>query len=228
MPRTIDLIYCAGGNKRFADIAISCGFLYGSQLPSKIYRDIYFADQNWKKPNKSVYIEEIKSRKPYMATVLDWEREEQFDEVIEWAEDVAPFVTEVLIIPKVIGGVHKIPTKIGGKKIRLAYSVPTKYAGTPVSLDEFQGRETHLLGGSPHKQMEIALDNLNVVSADGNYHQKVALNWGLVWVLGAKKNIGRFVALKDYLGITVAQDVPYVAFKLSSMNIKSAWEYLLK
>ena len=47
------LIYCGGGNRRFADIAIDSGFRFGSCLPETVYHPLYMADQDWKKPNRA-------------------------------------------------------------------------------------------------------------------------------------------------------------------------------
>jgi hypothetical protein len=44
----MEIIFCAGGNRRFAEIAKNAGFLLGAQLPDTIYFPIQFADQNWK------------------------------------------------------------------------------------------------------------------------------------------------------------------------------------
>lgn len=225
--KKIDLIYCAQGNVKFAQIAIDCGFLYGSRLPATVYRNIYFADQNWKKPDKDSYIRAIRKHSPHIATVLDWEKWSQYAEVMEWAEEIAPFVEEVLVVPKIPNSVQSIPEKIGGKKIRIAYSVPTRYGGSTISLQELQNREIHLLGGSPHAQMSLYKKINNVVSADGNYHQKIAI-MNKVWVFGAKRVMGRWERLDDYLGHRIEEDAIYKSFELSSINIKKAWEIIIK
>lgn len=102
-----------------------------------------------------------------MATVLDWYRMEQLPDVLGWAEDIAPFVSVIVIIPKVPGEVHRLPRDVGGKQVRLGYSVPTTYGGTEVPLYEFAGWPVHLLGGDPARQMALARV-LDVRSADGN------------------------------------------------------------
>ena len=68
------LIYCGGGNSRFYDIATAAGFKYGSRLPDTIYGPLYFADQDWKQPNRDKYMAGLAEHKPYMASVLDLER----------------------------------------------------------------------------------------------------------------------------------------------------------
>jgi hypothetical protein len=210
----IDLIYCSDGNARFAQIAIDHGFLYGAQLPPRgIHFWPWFADQNWKSPCRKTYMSELDKHRPFMASVLDWERLDQFDEVLGWAEDAAQFAQVVMIIPKVIGETHRIPRWIGGRPVRLGYSVPTKFGGTSVPIWEFYGRSVHLLGGSPDKQMELAR-YLNVVSADGNYAGLKARKWCEHWTPGG------WVA--D--GGRTATDAIYTAFEQSCRNIMAAWQ----
>jgi hypothetical protein len=48
----MDIIYCAAGNKRYADIAIKHGMRYGAQLPNTVYHAPHFADQDWKQPGR--------------------------------------------------------------------------------------------------------------------------------------------------------------------------------
>jgi hypothetical protein len=112
--------------------------------------------------------------RPAVATVLDWEEEEQLLEVLSWAEEAAGHVREaVVLIPKVPGGVPCLPRIIRGKRVVLGYSVPTSYGGSPLGLWEFRGWPVHLLGGSPQRQLEIA-GYLDVVSADGSMAQQQA------------------------------------------------------
>jgi hypothetical protein len=219
------LIYCAGGNKRFAKIAIDAGFEYGVQLPTKAYYPLYFADQNWKNPNRERYMAALAEHRPTMATVLDWEREEQLDEVLNWAEEAAQFAKQVLIIPKVVGGVPRIPKTIGGKQIVLAYSVPNRYSGTEVPLWEFKGWPIHLLGGSPHKQMELwsYFQNIGeVISIDGNMANLKATKWCEFWT----HNRWRSTLTDD--GNIWGKDAPYEAFRRSCKNIIQAWHTLVK
>lgn len=127
----IELIYCADGNPRFAEIAIQAGFLYGAQLPKKIYFDPYFVDQDFKRPNFQRYMEAIQRYRPYMASVLDWMRPEQLPEVMGWAESIAPFIKVLMIVPKVRGGIADLPRVIAGRPVRLGYSVPIARRITP-------------------------------------------------------------------------------------------------
>lgn len=216
------LIYCAGGNPRFYEIATAVGFLYGAQLPETIYGPLYFADQNWKNPNLERYVSAVAQHHPVMASVLDWERDEQLPEVLVWAEAVAPFVETIMIIPKVIGGTHRIPNTIAGKPIRLGYSVPTRHGGTFVPVWEFGSRPVHLLGGSPHEQRRLT-NYLNVASVDGNMHQAMAIRHNAFYDPWKRTRWGNWPKLKDFDGRVWERDAPYEAFKRSCENIMTMW-----
>lgn len=220
-----ELIYCAARNKRFAEIAIRYGFTYGAQMPAAVYFPPEFIDQDWKKPNRERYVTALAMHRPRLATVLDWETDDQFDEVMSWANEAAQYVGEaVIIIPKVIGGVARIPEQIGGRNVRLGYSVPTRFGGTDVPVWEFGARPVHLLGGSPHKQRSMA-EYLNVVSVDSNYCQGEAVKRAQFFSAGVvewAKN-KRFPKMKESVYGFVSEDAPYFAFELSCMNIRALW-----
>lgn len=82
---------------------------------------------------------ELAKHRPTMATVLDWERDDQRGEVLDWAAEAAQYIERVLIVPKVPSGIKTLPRRIGGAVIVLAYSVPTRYGGTFVPVWEFDG-----------------------------------------------------------------------------------------
>ena len=95
---------------------------YGAQLPGTIYPDVaplYFADQDWTRADRARYVTALAQHRPHMATVLDWGRDEQLPEVLVWAEEIAPSVERIIIIPKVIGGVPRIPPRVGGREVLL-------------------------------------------------------------------------------------------------------------
>lgn len=226
----IDLIYCADGNRRFAEIAVNAGYKYGARLPpAGLPFAPYFADQDWKNPDRERYTAELEKHRPYMATVLDWERGDQLQEVLDWAEDAARYVEVVLVIPKVINGVARLPRRIGGKPVRLAYSVPTRYGGTEVPIWEFYGWPIHLLGGSPQEQMKLTR-YLNVVSADGNYAMSMASRYNQFWRPGDARYAKNrwWPALREADGQrwgngTSAAGAPYEAFRRSCKNILAFW-----
>jgi len=126
MGSTVDLIYCADGNARFASIAIGAEFTYGAQLPNTVYFRPDFVDQDWKNPNLERYMVALAQHRPRLATVLDLERWEQLARVIWWAVIAAQYVTEaIIIIPKITGVIEHLPTDINNIPIRLGFSWPT-------------------------------------------------------------------------------------------------------
>jgi hypothetical protein len=216
---TPELVYCADGNPLFARIAVEAGYRYGARLPSTVYETVWFADQNWKKPDRKAYMAALAIHRPEVATVLDWEREDQFGEVLAWAEEAAQHVRRVVIIPKIPDTLSRIPERIGGTDVVLGFSVPTTFGGTPCPMWEFRGRPVHLLGGSPQKQMRLA-QYLNVVSADGNMAGMQSRK-GRTWTRrpGLK---GHWQQLAD-LGDNRERGVDAECFRRSCAAIKEAW-----
>lgn len=199
------------------EIAINAGFESGARLPGTVYYPPYFVDQNWKKPDRAKYIAALKVHRPFMASVLDFEKTNQLAEVLGWAEDAAQYVETVMIIPKAQNSIHLLPKTIGGKKVILGYSVPTSHGGTALPLIDFRGWNIHLLGGSPHRQMKLA-KYLNVTSVDGNMHMLMANS--CKWWSNAKGEKGHWVNLSDQK----RDGDNYRAFKMSCENIFHAWE----
>lgn len=229
-----NLIYCAGGNKRFAEIAISIGYLYGARLPrDKPHFPIYFADQDWKNPKRERYMIELQRHHPQIATVLDLQNRKQLKEVFSWAEEASQFCEMVVIIPKVAGIIKQIPKKINRKNVILGFSVPTRYGSTPVSEEEFKNRVVHLLGGSPHAQMRLWQRMscfAEIFSVDGNYVQRMAVHYNRFWTKGdAHYARNRWLPRLDEAdGNKWDHDAPYEAFKRSCVNIKRAWIEVVK
>jgi hypothetical protein len=224
----IDLIFCGGGNRRFMEIATAAGFRYGARLPDTIYGPLYFADQDWRRPDRAAYMAALAQHRPHMASVLDLERADQLGEVLSWAEDAAQFVDVVMLIPKVFGIIPRIPRRVGSADVRLGYSVPTKHGGTDLPVWEFAGWPVHLLGGSPHAQRRLA-HYLSVASADGNMMMKMANHYGAFYDPAKRMRRGYWPTLADYDGQAWGDggkdaDAPYEAFRRSCENIMWAWQ----
>jgi len=217
------LIYCAAGNKRFAEIAIRHGYRYGAQLPNTIYFDPYFTDQNWKKPVRDKYITALAKYRPALATVLDWEQGEQLNEVLSWADEASQYVTEaIIIIPKVVGGIRKLPRQINGRQVRLGYSASSTFSSTPVGLDEFQGWPVHCLGGGPRIQMQMNRTH-DLQSADGNYIQNLARRWCQFYSPSVRAKNNGWPMLKEVgLGHRTI-DAIYLAFELTCIAVPMAF-----
>ena len=224
------LIFCSANNIRFVEIAVRHGYRYGAQLPGTTYpriAPVYFADQDWKKPDRAAYVAAVAEHRPVMATVLDWERDEQLPEVLAWAEEVAPHVELVQIVPKVIGGIGRLPRRVGGVPIVLGYSAASSYGGTPVPVWEFAGWPVHILGGLPHRQIRVwrqIKSVAEVVSVDGNVIRKMAkrcLFWAPGTATGSKNRF--FPSLKDVGLGHLGRDAMYEAFERSCVNVTREW-----
>lgn len=230
-----EIIYCADGNEEFARLAIQAELTYGSQPLKTFYHPIDFADLDPDQiPPIDKYVEAIKQHRPRIATVKDWAVESELPEVLGWAEEIAPLVESIIIIPKVMNGISQLPKKIGGKQVVLGYSVPTSHSGTQLPEFQFISWPVHLLGGSPQKQRKLAR-YLNVVSVDGNMMHKMATGdnkTGIVavWQPDSRKfKKGHWVGLDEYLianGLPPVgnDDAPYRAFEISCQNIKALWQ----
>jgi hypothetical protein len=218
------LIYCAGKNAMFEQTALDAGYKLGAQLPATTYHPLYFADQDWKRPDRQRYMAALASHRPSMATVLDWEQYEQLGEVLDWAEEAAQYAEQVLIVPKVQGGIDCLPRAIGGATVVLAFSVPTKFGGTGVPLWEFAGWPIHLLGGSPHAQMHYwsHLSAIaDVVSADGNMANK--MSHGCRFWSQEKGPKGHWRNLREVGLGNYGKNSNLEAFRRSCENIIAAW-----
>lgn len=212
-------MYCADGNREFAAIAVALGWRYGSRLPETVYERVWFADQDWKRPDRDRYMTALAEHRPEVATVLDWEHPEQLAEVLGWAEDAARYVARVVVVPKVPGMVDAVPAAVGGKPVVLGFSVPTSYGGTPCGVWEFGRRPVHLLGGSPQEQRRLA-GYLNVVSADGNMAAQQARR-GRFWsrIKGPKGHWSQLADAGDARARPAAE-----CFRRSLLAIREMWQ----
>lgn len=173
-------------------------------------------------------MEALKKHRPEMATVVDWETDGQLPEVIQWAEEAAQYVGEfVCLIPKVVGGIPRIPERIGGKIVVLGYSVPTMYGGSPVPIWEYAGRKIHLLGGSPQEQMRlwrVFSPTAEVVSLDGNMAAQQSRK-GRTWTQKPGHK-GHWRQLAE-LGDNRTEGVPLECFCRSLIEIRRVWSGML-
>ncbi len=219
----IQLIYCAGGSTKYAK-QLPDGWKFGARLPGLNYTEkLAFVDNDWRNPDLPSYQEAVKAYQPEMATVRDWDDTTNRKEVLDWAEAIAPDVTTLIIIPKVMGTIDDIPKIIGERPVVLGYSVPTKWGATSVPLWEFGRRPVHLLGGSPANQLKAGR-YLNVVSADINYFH-VPSKMGRFFHGGAMpKGRETHWAYLSEIGKGGMHDGCYEAFRLSLSWYQKLWQ----
>lgn len=232
----VDLIYTAGtygtdNALTHCCLAVKSGWLYGYQSkdnPCKAHEiqkahKPQFIDNNYFNFDWERHLAAIKLHRPKYCTVMDVMTKEQcqesgvvfhqYDQIIEWAEELSQYSENVIVIPK-YDCISKIP-----EKFMLGYSVPTSHGGTPLPIQAFAGRRVHLLGGSPNKQIQF-FERIpeSVVSLDNNYILKIA-NFGVAWCPDGKQR-----SLTE-LGFGLLNNPLYVALAISLGNFAG---YFLK
>jgi len=106
--------------------------------------------------------------------------------------------------------------------VAIGSSMPTSYGGAQYELWELQGRRVHLLGGSPHEQMETyksLAGRAEVMSVDGNMAMMVARNFSEYWDAGQRIDHPE----KGTKGISLYLE----CWRWSCENIRREWERLI-
>jgi hypothetical protein len=191
IPAAHSLIYCAEGNPTHEAIMRRHGIAVGCRLPNNRLTSrgvgaghLFFADQDWLNPDRAAFMAQLAHFKPFMTTVRDWDQHTNREEVLSWAEEAAPHVQAIVIIPKIAGTVHLIPHQVGHRPIVLGYPMGALGSTARIDAREYGRRPTHLLGGAPQVQLAMRRSGrLNVVSADCNMMSKMAKR-SLFWQWG--------------------------------------------
>ena len=207
------LVYCAGDGRRFAEIAVAAGFAYGVRSDMRPHHPVQMADLNWRKPDLDAHAAFVAEHRPALAVAPDLLTRDDLVPALRYAERLAEHAARVIVVPKYAGAVADIPRE---PWIVLGYSVPTRYGGADAQLLwEWSGWPVHLLGGSPQAQLTLAY-YLNVVSLDGNSHQRAARR-GVWWCSTRRGWRTRDPA------VPLGPDLPYRAFARSCAEIRAAW-----
>lgn len=184
----LDLILCYDNHTDPVFIAtIAAGWKAGARSSALArYPDsdfqrypIVFIDNEYADYDHKLHLEQVAKYRPKYATVRDLMTRGQCEEagieyyppdkILEWAEELAQYAENVIVIPK-FDLLDEIP-----EQYVLGYSVPSSYGGTPIPAARFKGRRVHLLGGSWSSQLSyLALLGDDVVSVDHNMHIKLA------------------------------------------------------
>jgi len=172
----VDVIFCSGGNKSFARIALAEGFRYGLRSDYVPYWKPYMVDINWKSYDWKEYLDKLTRWQPVMAMIPDYEAPEQQGSIVARAMQlVAMGIERVMVCPKFAGAIFDIPDWCV-----VAVSVPSRYSGYLPSIKELAGRRVHLLGGSPRDQGDLIRyyggHGIDVMSVDVNMHLKAAMH----------------------------------------------------
>ncbi len=179
----IDMIISITPTDPLAFIAARLGFLVGTNSNAKCLVEcpdrytwafpVSFIDNEFKKYDHQKHLEAVRAHHPKYATVRDLMTKEQcersgieyydFDTIMFWAEEIEQYADFVIVIPK-YDCLNDIP-----ERFVLGYSIPSRYAGTPLPFEVFQGRPIHLLGGSWKRQRRLLLQyRKDIISLDNN------------------------------------------------------------
>ena len=157
-------------SKTVLDIAQSHNWLVGAKYTNlrdvATFEKVHFIDIDWKNYNFEKHLEAVKKLKPKYTVAKDWEIAGDLQNLLKQADILSKYSENVIIVPKVDSLKEKMLNLIP-EQFMLGYSVPTKYGGTTIEPEYFNGRSVHLLGGRPEKQRELG-KVLNVKSIDGN------------------------------------------------------------
>ncbi|WP_413165426.1 DUF6610 family protein [Aeromonas salmonicida] len=129
------------------------------------FEGIGFVDIDWKNYDFSKHLDVVAKYKPRITMARDVECIFSLDSILKEAEQLLLHSEQVAIVPKDQNLNERLSELIPSNFI-LAYSVPTRYGGTEVSIESFD-RPVHLLGGRPDVQRALA-DKLKVYSMDCN------------------------------------------------------------
>lgn len=129
------------------------------------FRKIGFVDIDWKKYCFVRHLETVAVHKPRITIARDIECIFQLESILKEAESLLEHSKQVALVPK-DPNLNDRLSELIPKEFLLAYSVPTKYGGTAVSIESFD-RPVHLLGGRPDVQRTLA-NELKVYSMDCN------------------------------------------------------------
>jgi hypothetical protein len=218
------IVYAAGGNAKLTQIAYEEGWALGVRSDKWHYPyPLTFIDIDYKSkdPEKSfqAHLKRVAKEKPKLATVPDLSDKEvslkDIERAIAQANQLKNYCEIVLVVPKLSGQIELLPTDLA-----IGYSIPTSYGGAQYPIWELSGRRVHLLGGSPHEQIKIYryVQSIGqVLSVDGNYAQKIAIERCKFWQRGGR-NGGQWVEWP-----VEGKDQYYEAFRRSCRNIRQAW-----
>ena len=216
----VDLIFCAGRTRRYAEIALAHGFAYGCRSDYRPLFPVVFADLDWKGANgpdaarvRERHLAFVRDHRPAIAVAPDVLAASELPAALAYAGRLAAHAGRVVVVPKVFGLIERLPDE---PWLVVGYSVPTDYgsAGTAMPL-EYGQRPVHLLGGSPGEQLRLAAA-FRVTSADGNALIKGA-RYGTFWTPAGWRGGGR----GEPRG--TGPDLPYRAFARSCANVAAAW-----
>lgn len=181
---------------------------------------VVFVDNNFKNYNHKKHVDMVMRYHPKYCTVRDIISKEKCkmmgieyyspEAILDFAEELSSYSDNVIVIPKEIEYIDKIPSKF-----MLGYSVPTGYGGAEFSIDNFTGRRVHLLGGRWKNQLRlIETFGDGIVSFDNNHISRISQYGKYIDFSGNDQNL-----IKDLF--PQANNPYYICMAISLGNIAS-------
>lgn len=165
----LPLRFCAH-SKFVQDITTAHGWLpaarYTNLRDVRTYPRLGFLDIDWKSYDLTAHLQAAEQTRPHITIARDIVDINDLDEIIAEADSLLQYAERVALVPKDVEFNDRGIADLIPARFMLAYSVPSRYGGTLVRPELFD-RDTHLLGGSPARQLELA-DKLSVYSLDCN------------------------------------------------------------
>lgn len=181
----------------FARDAYKLGFMpglrenvYKYQISRKTNVDypVYFLDNDHRDPDLERYQEYFAKYRPDVAIVGDANSRSEAREIMSVVRDLMDIKEFVPIVVPKCDCFGMFPDWVAlGYPIGFSELSPGDYS----QLDDWRGRNIHILGGNPHDQLEAIrkLTNpvatgtppANIIGMDGNLVQSLAANWRKVW-----------------------------------------------
>lgn len=178
--RNTSIDYATSGRADLVELAVDEGFLRGSRLDSVAEHEaedysLDFIDLHWEEPDTEKLVRVAERHEPEYAVAGDYNRE-NYDVINETAEEIRQYADNVIVVPHTPGEVEFIPDWC-----LVGFSFPSDYNSTLARPEEYQGRDIHILGGSPSKVRRFIRDYGPPVSLDMNAHHRAALEFGTYW-----------------------------------------------
>jgi hypothetical protein len=156
-------------SKKVLNIAQKHGWYPGARYTNlrdvRHCKKLGFLDILWNNYNFIKHFEAARLTRPIATVARDIVDIDDIDQILDQANQLSRYSKYVIVVPKDPRLIGRIDELIPREFI-LGFSVPTKYGKTTIPYDCFK-RPTHLLGGHPFIQRELA-NFMPVVSLDCN------------------------------------------------------------
>jgi hypothetical protein len=194
----MDLIAIHGGNKHTPRIAQRGGWYYGAQHGDTLYAPPYMLDFDPIDQSESAwerYLAAVKSHRPHLALILDFDQRDQFDMMLDRVWQIAELGVIPVVAVKCDAAIQLTPQFVKFRdgrivEVRWALSVPSEYPSGMAwylprheQIKRIPTPNVHLLGGHPDQWLWLKSyygERLNIASADGNIAFRKG-RWGQWW-----------------------------------------------